>query len=78
VTGHRIDLSRESVADATTLLKFRHLLEREGLTKTIFERINLETAVGRGAECVIFCPRFQMRGTNLLFLHVSAYLAYPL
>ncbi len=26
--------------DATTLLKFRHLLEAEGLTKTIFETIN--------------------------------------
>lgn len=28
-----IDLSSESVPDATTLLKFRHLLEREELTK---------------------------------------------
>ena len=37
-----IDLSRESVPDATTLLKFRHLLEREGLTKTIFETINAQ------------------------------------
>jgi len=34
-----IDLSSESVPDATTLLKFRHLLEREDLTKAIFAEI---------------------------------------
>ena len=34
-----IDLGSESVPDATTLLKFRHLLEREDLTKAIFEQI---------------------------------------
>ncbi|KAB7623423.1 transposase, partial [Alkalilimnicola sp. S0819] len=35
-----IDLSRESAPDATTLLKFRRLLERQGLTRRIFETIN--------------------------------------
>ncbi len=35
-----IDLSREAVPDATTLLQFRHLLEKEGLTKAIFAAIN--------------------------------------
>jgi len=34
-----IDLSSESVPDATTLLKFRHLLERKDLTRAIFEEI---------------------------------------
>jgi IS5 family transposase len=34
-----IDLSRESVPDATTLLGFRHLLEENGLTATIFETV---------------------------------------
>jgi IS5 family transposase len=35
-----IDLARESVPDATTLLGFRHLLEEHDLTKTIFETVN--------------------------------------
>jgi IS5 family transposase len=35
-----IDLSVESVPDATTLLHFRHLLERHGLTKGILEEVN--------------------------------------
>ena len=35
-----IDLGRESVPDATTLLKFRHLLEANGLTRQIFNTIN--------------------------------------
>jgi IS5 family transposase len=34
-----IDLSAEPVPDATTLLKFRHLLEREGLTQKIFAEV---------------------------------------
>lgn len=34
-----IDLSMEQVPDATTLLGFRHLLEKHGLTKAIFEAI---------------------------------------
>ena len=35
-----IDLAVESVPDATTLLKFRHLLEKQALTLVIFEQIN--------------------------------------
>ena len=37
----RIDLTRESVPDATTLLKFRHLLEARQLPKKMFEELNL-------------------------------------
>ena len=37
-----IDLSRESVPDATTLLKFRRLLEEHGLTVKLFEGINAD------------------------------------
>ena len=39
-----IDLGREAAPDATTLLKFRHLLEQHGLTRTIFETINAHLA----------------------------------
>lgn len=35
-----IDLSVESVPDATTLLHFRHLLEKHGLTKGILAEVN--------------------------------------
>ncbi len=35
-----IDLNREGVPDATTLLKFRHLLEAHHLTESIFAAIN--------------------------------------
>ena len=35
-----IDLHRESAPDATTLLKFRRLLENHELTRKIFETIN--------------------------------------
>ena len=35
-----IDLGRESAPDATTLLKFRRLLEAKGLTRQIFDTIN--------------------------------------
>jgi transposase, IS5 family len=35
-----LDLGREAVPDATTLLKVRHLLETAGLTKTLFDAIN--------------------------------------
>jgi IS5 family transposase len=35
-----LDLGREAVPDATTLLKFRHRLETAGLTQTIFDTIN--------------------------------------
>src|SRR5271170_670320 len=34
-----IDLSVEAVPDATTLLKFRRLLEKHSLTKRIFEEV---------------------------------------
>jgi len=34
-----IDLNRDPVPDATTLLKFRHWLERHDLTKTLFEEV---------------------------------------
>ena len=35
-----VDLGRQSVPDATTLLKFRRLLEQQGLTAQLFEQIN--------------------------------------
>lgn len=35
-----VDLSRESVPDATTLLKFRHLLQDNDLTRALFDEIN--------------------------------------
>lgn len=40
-----IDLSRESAPDATTLLKFRRLLEEHKLTERIFAAINMLLAV---------------------------------
>lgn len=39
-----IDLSHESAPDATTLLKFRRLLEKAGLTQVIFKTINADLA----------------------------------
>ena len=39
-----IDLSRESAPDATTLLKFRRLLEQHRLSERIFARINAHLA----------------------------------
>jgi IS5 family transposase len=39
-----IDLARESAPDATTLLKFRRLLETHGLTQAIFDAINAHLA----------------------------------
>lgn len=39
-----IDLNRESAPDATTLLKFRRLLEKNELTPTIFKAINAHLA----------------------------------
>ena len=39
-----IDLGRENAPDATTLLKFRHLLEEHQLTRKIFEVINQHLA----------------------------------
>lgn len=40
-----IDLARESAPDATTLLKFRRLLEEHTLTERIFAAINVHLAV---------------------------------
>jgi IS5 family transposase len=37
----RIDLGVEAVPDATTLLKFRHLLEEHQLTKRLFEEVGV-------------------------------------
>ena len=45
-----IDLSRESVPDATTLLKFRRLLVTNDLTKALFEEINAHLARARSAH----------------------------
>ena len=42
-----INLTRETAPDATTLLQFRHLLEKHGLTKTLFETIN-RTLLAKG------------------------------
>jgi IS5 family transposase len=39
-----IDLARETAPDATTLLRFRHLLEEKGLTESIFNTINAHLA----------------------------------
>lgn len=39
-----IDLNREAAPDATTLLKFRHLLEAHQLTESIFDAINAHLA----------------------------------
>ena len=39
-----IDLAIESVPDATTLLRFRHLLEKHALTQRIFAEINAHLA----------------------------------
>ena len=35
-----VGIARESAPDATTLLKFRHLLEANGLTRQLFDNIN--------------------------------------
>lgn len=54
-----IDLSREGAPDATTLLRFRRLLERHGLTRRLFESINAHLAE-RGLmlrESTIVVPR---------------------
>jgi IS5 family transposase len=36
----RLDYFKEGVPDATTLLKFRHLLERHELQKKLFDTLN--------------------------------------
>lgn len=42
-----IDLTNESAPDATTLLKFRRLLEKHNLTRRIFDEINMHLASNR-------------------------------
>jgi IS5 family transposase len=44
-----IDLGHEPVPDETTILNFRHLLERHGLGKAVFERVNTYLA-SRGVK----------------------------
>ena len=44
-----VDLGREPVPDETTILNFRHLLERHGLGTTLFERVN-EYLASRGMK----------------------------
>jgi len=44
-----IDLGREPVPDETTILNFRHLLERHNLGKALFERVN-EHLAARGLK----------------------------
>lgn len=44
-----IDLGREPVPDETTILNFRHLLERHGLGKKLFARVN-EYLASRGMK----------------------------
>src|SRR5690242_7695019 len=40
-----IDLGREPVPDETTILNFRHLLERRSLGQAVFERVNQHLAL---------------------------------
>jgi len=56
-----IDLGRKSAPDATTLLKFRHLLEANGLTRQIFEMIN-----GHFAEKGLIMREGTIVGTTLI------------
>src|SRR5215470_9116183 len=44
-----IDLGREPVPDETTILNFRHLLERHDLAQALFERVNVYLA-SRGVQ----------------------------
>src|SRR6266700_5165574 len=44
-----IDLGREPVPDETTILNFRHLLERHDLTQGLFDRMNAYLA-SRGLQ----------------------------
>jgi IS5 family transposase len=43
-----IDLGRERVPDETTILNFRHLLERHDLTQGLFDRMN---AISPHVDC---------------------------
>ena len=50
-----IDLGREPVSDETTILNFRHLLERHDLGKLLFDRVN-EHLASRPAVAVSEAP----------------------
>ncbi|WP_407650115.1 transposase [Halomonas rhizosphaerae] len=55
-----IELAIESVPDVTTLLRFRHLLEKHVLTQRIFEEINAslaEAVVLIGIKSEVWVPR---------------------
>jgi IS5 family transposase len=60
-----VDLGRELVPDETTILNFRHLLERHGLGKRLFERVN-EYLASRGLKVaggtIVDRPRTNYRG----------------
>jgi IS5 family transposase len=45
----RIDLGRERVPDATTLLKFRHLLEEHQIGSALFSKVG-ELLLARGMK----------------------------
>src|SRR5262249_46566289 len=51
-----IDLGREPVPDETTILNFRHLLERHNLGKLLFDRVNAHLA-SRGLKVAGGTPR---------------------
>lgn len=56
-----IDLNRESAPDATTLLRFRRLLEKHELTRKIFDTINRHWA----AQGLIMRERIHTTGLEL-------------
>jgi transposase, IS5 family len=51
-----IDLGREPVPDETTILNFRHLLERHNLSQLLFDRVNQHLA-SRGLAALSSMPR---------------------
>jgi len=65
-----IDLAIESVPDATTLLRFRHLLEKHALTQRIFEEINAHLA-----EKGLFMREGTIVLTHRVFEEINASLA---
>jgi len=58
-----IDFMREQAPDATTLLKFRHLIEKSGLGKAFFEAIN---------RCLEQCGHIMKGGTIVDATLISA------
>jgi hypothetical protein len=64
-----IDLSRESVPDATTLLKFRRLLLDNDLTKALFDQERGQHARSRDAS--------DQEGQRLALRHESAHRCGP-